>query len=275
MNEDESFRNEVAANLRALGADAALHDVAQDFLLRAVGHRYAYNFSWMGRPIIQIPQDIYAVQELIWQIRPDVVIETGVAHGGSLILSASLLAMLDYADAAQRGGVLDPKRSTRKVVGVDIEIRPHNRRAIEAHPMAHLIQLVEGSSTAPEVVAQVRAAARGKKTLVMLDSNHTHAHVLDELRAYGPLVSEGSYCVVWDTGVEHLPPGFVTNRPWGPGDNPLTAARAYLREIAEHAVLDADGNRVAFEVDQSMDHKLLVSAGPEGFLRRVPGLGTG
>jgi cephalosporin hydroxylase len=259
----------VQRNVQALGADTRLQALTQQWLLAAIGHNYAHNFSWLGRPVIQVPQDIYATQEILWRVQPDLVIETGIAHGGSLILSASMLAMMDYCDAARAGTTLTPGQSRRKVIGIDIDIRAHNRAAVEGHPLASLIEMHQGSSIDPDIVHKVReAAARHQRVLVFLDSNHTHDHVLAELQAYAPLVSPGSYCVVWDTGVEDLPEGFVTNRPWGKGNNPKTAVFEYLRQLRETSCSDALGQRVAFEFDKTIEHKIAISASPDGFLRR-------
>jgi cephalosporin hydroxylase len=211
-----------------------------------------------------------AMQELVWEVRPDVIIETGIAHGGSLVLSASMLALLDYCDAAAAGVPLDPRASRRRVIGVDIEIRPHNRAAIEAHPMAHLIQMVEGSSIAPDVVAKVAAAAAGYRTvLVCLDSNHTHAHVLAELQAYAPLVTRGSYCCVFDTVIEDLPAGSFPDRPWDKGDNPKTAVHEYLRRLQAGGQTGADGQPLRLEIDRHVQDKLAVTVAPDGYLKRV------
>lgn len=224
----------------------------------AAAYGYSYNFSWLGRPIIQFPQDIVAMQELIWAVKPDLIIETGIAHGGSLILSASLLALLDIADAVESGSLLDPAASKRKVLGIDIDIRPHNRVAIGVHPMASRIQMIQGSSIASVVIDQVKQIADGYDCiLVCLDSNHTHAHVLAELEAYAPLTSVGSYCVVFDTAVEDMPYGMFPDRPWGPGNNPKTAVWEYLKLHPE------------FEIDKRIDHKLLISVAPDGYLKRV------
>jgi cephalosporin hydroxylase len=210
---------------------------AREFMRASTEPKYSYNFFWLGRPIIQYPQDMVAVQELIWQVKPDLIIETGIAHGGSLILSASVLALLDYADAVQTGTCLDPARPKRRVVGVDIDIRAHNREAIQAHPLSRRIEMIEGSSTAPEIVAQVRAKAAGSEcVMVFLDSNHTHTHVLAELKAYAPLITPGSYCVVFDTIIEDFPVGTYPDRPWGRGDNPRTAVREFLEEHPEFTV---------------------------------------
>ncbi len=220
--------------------------------------QYSYNFAWMSRPIIQYPQDMIAMQELIWAVRPDLIVETGIAHGGSLIFSASMLALLDMTDAIEEGSTLDPVQSRRKVLGIDIDIRAHNRAAIDAHPMASRIQMIQGSSISAEVVAQVHEIAAGyQRVLVCLDSNHTHRHVLAELQAYAPLTSVGSYCVVFDTIVEDMTADMFPDRPWGPGDNPKTAAREYLKAHPE------------FEIDKSIQNKLLITVAPDGYLKRL------
>lgn len=252
------FQNEVAERVTAVPEDKHLCETAASFLRASAASKYSYNFSWQGRPIIQYPQDIVAMQELIWSIKPDLIIETGIAHGGSLILSASMLALLDMSDAIEAGQRLDPKTSRRRVLGIDIDIRAHNRAAIEAHPMASRIQMIQGSSIAPEIIEQVRAVAENySRVLVCLDSNHTHDHVLAELQAYAPLTSKGSYCVVFDTVVEDMPKEMFPDRPWGPGDNPKTAVWEYLKTHAE------------FEIDKSIQHKLLITVAPDGYLKRV------
>jgi cephalosporin hydroxylase len=230
---------------------------AHQFMVESTLPKYSYNFSALGRPIIQYPQDIVAMQELIWQVKPDLIIETGIAHGGSLVLSASMLALLDMCEAIERGASLDPRESYRKVLGIDIDIRPHNRVAIEAHPMASRIQMIPGSSVAPEVIEQVRQMAKDyQRILVCLDSNHTHNHVLAELQAYAPLTSVDSYCVVFDTIVEDMPADMFLDRPWGPGNNPKTAVWEYLKTHPE------------FDVDKTIQHKLLITVAPDGYLMR-------
>jgi len=242
------FEREVAERIAANGADQPLQAAAQAFMEASIAAKYSYNFSWLGRPIIQYPQDIVAMQELIWSLQPDLIVETGIAHGGSLIFSASMLEL-----NAACGGPKDAR-----VVGVDIDIRPHNRAAIEAHPMMRRITMIEGSSVAPEVVASIRAHTAGKKTvLVCLDSNHTHDHVLAELEAYAPMTTVGSYCVVFDTIVEDLPRALSGDRPWGPGDNPKTAVHQYLATHPE------------FEIDRRIDRQVLIGVAPEGYLKRV------
>jgi cephalosporin hydroxylase len=242
------FDDEVNARIRDNEKNHSLKEIARAFVAASTVPKYSYNFSWLGRPIIQYPQDVVAMQELIWTVQPDLIIETGIAHGGSLIFYASLLEL-----NAACGG---PREA--RVLGVDIDIREHNRRAIESHPMFKRISMIQGSSVAPEIVRQVQAAARDRKrVLVCLDSNHTHDHVLAELEAYAPLTSVGSYCVVFDTLIEDLPADIYRDRPWRPGNNPKTAVREYLRSHPE------------FEVDKSVDHKLLISVAPDGYLKRV------
>ena len=252
------FEKEVLENIEGLGNDRDIKDLSRIWLRDASAHRYTYNFSCMGRPIIQLPQDIVAMQELIWSIKPDLIIETGIAHGGSLILSAAMLAQLDMCDAIENGLSFDPRESQRKVVGIDIDIRTHNRAAIEEHPMASRIQMIEGSSIDADVIEQVHHIANRHETImVILDSNHTHEHVLAELKAYASLASVGSYCCVFDTIVEDLPKELYPDRPWGPGDNPKTAVWEYLKTHPE------------FEIDKSIQHKLLITVAPDGYLKRV------
>lgn len=270
MSDAEEFENSCKKNIVAMSQDPDFQGLSNVWLRESIRHGYGMNFSWFGRPIIQYPTDIYAIQEMIWAVKPDLLIETGIARGGSLIMSASLLAMLDYADAVAAGETLDPAKPKRRVLGIDIDIRSHNRAAIEAHPMAGLITMIQGSSIDPGTIDQVKQIASGyKRVLVFLDSNHTHEHVLAELEAYAPLTSQGSYCVVWDTGVEGLPEGFVVNRPWGKGNNPQTALFAYLKKLEAETVLASDGERLRLESDKMLEHKLTVTSSPEGFLRRV------
>ena len=258
MTPYEKFKSECAAEVKQQGQDADLEHLTRLWMNKANSQKYSYHFEWMGRPIIQYPQDIVAIQELIWQVKPDLIIETGVAHGGSLILSASLLALLDLSDAILAGTPsISPTTSNRLVVGIDIDIRPHNRKAIEDHPMASRIKLIQGSSISSEVAGEVRTIARNfERVLVFLDSNHTHEHVLEELKIYSPLTSLGSYCVVFDTVIEDMPKSLFEDRPWGPGDNPKTAVREFLKTHSE------------FELDKGFDDKLLISVAPDGFLKR-------
>jgi cephalosporin hydroxylase len=236
----QAFEAESQAEIRAQGENENLKGLARDFFNESAKHKYSYHFSWMGRPIIQLPQDMMAMQEIIWQVKPDLVIECGIAHGGSIIYYASLLELQGHGE----------------VLGIDRDIRPHNREAIESHPMFKRISMIEGSSVDLAVVEQVRALAAGKKVILVLDSNHTHEHVLEELRLYAPLVSVDSYCVVMDTVVEDMPASLFGDRPWAPGDNPKTAVHAWLKTHPE------------FEIDHAMDAKLAVSVAPHGYLRR-------
>lgn len=232
--------------------DPSITIPAQTFFARSHQLQYSYNFSWLGRPIIQYPQDVVAFQEVVTRVRPDVILETGIAHGGSLALSASLLCLLDVTEG------LDPRQSPRKVVGVDIDIRPHNRQALDEHPLRFKMELIEGSSIEPEIIQQVRSHADGvDRVLVSLDSNHTHEHVLAELNAYADLVSVGSYCIVFDTVIEDLPAGSFPDRPWDVGNNPKTAVYEWLKSHPE------------FEIDKDIDNKLLISVAPDGYLRRT------
>jgi len=254
----DSFQSEIEKRIASVPENPDLCQAGDNFMFESIKTKYSYNFEWLGRPIIQYPQDMVAMQELIWSIKPDLIIETGIAHGGSLILSASMLALLDYTDAVESGQPLDPKASRRRVLGIDIDIRSHNRAAIEAHPMAHKIDMIQGSSIAPEIIAQVHEYAKGyERILVCLDSNHTHDHALAELEAYAPLASKGSYCVVFDSIIEDLPAEMSSDRPWGPGDNPKTAVWEYLKTHAE------------FEIDKNVEQKLLITVAPDGYLKRI------
>lgn len=258
MDPTQQFAQEVQDNIKGLAGDHKLQALSRDWTRDVARHKWSYNFRWMDRPAIQFPNDAWAMQEIVWRVKPDLIIESGIAHGGSLIYYASLLALLDLSEAVERGEPCDPKRSRRKVLGLDIDIRAHNRRAIEQHPMYPWIRMIEGSSIAPETVAQVRDFAKGyQRILVSLDSNHTHDHVLAELVAYAPLVTPGSYCVVFDTIVDDMPAALSGDRPWGPGNNPKTAVREYLETHPE------------FEIDADIHHKLLITVAPDGYLKRV------
>ena len=258
MDKNIEFENEVAKNIADLSKDEQLKKQAFEWSFASARHHYTYNFRYLGRPIIQFPQDIMAMQELIWQIKPELIIETGIAHGGSLILSASMLAMIDYCEAAELNKTLDPAASLRRVLGLDIDIRSHNRVAIEAHPLAHKIDMIEGSSIAPDIIAQVHEYAKSyKRILVCLDSNHTHDHVLAELKAYAPLVSLNSYCVVFDTIIEDAPDHLSSDRPWGKGNNPKTAVWEFLK------------TNDRFVIDKETENKLLITVAPDGYLKCI------
>ncbi len=258
MSPLEQFEHEVQQNIMGLSGDQELQALSRAWTRDVARHKWSYNFRWMGRPAIQFPNDAWAMQELIWEVKPDLIIESGIAHGGSLVCYASMLALLDVAEAVESGKLVDPRKTKRTVIGLDIDIRTHNREAIERHPMRPWIQMIQGSSIAPDVVAKVHEIAKGHKNiLVCLDSNHSHAHVLEELQAYGQLVTPGSYCVVFDTIVEEMPDHLSSNRPWGPGNNPKTAVWEYLKTHPE------------FQIDKDIHHKLLITVAPEGYLKRV------
>lgn len=241
MNDHDRFAQECREEVAAMGRDAELARRTLEWRLAARLHKYSYHFRWLGLPIIQYPQDIVAMQELIWDVKPDLIVETGIARGGSLVFYSSMLRLIGKGE----------------VLGIDIDIRSHNREAIERHPMADRITMFEGSSVSGEMAARVREFAKGHDTvLVVLDSNHTHEHVLRELELYAPLVSPGSYCVVFDTIVEDMPPGSFPDRPWDVGNNPKTAVHEYLESHPE------------FEIDASIPDKLQMTVAPDGFLRR-------
>ena len=246
------FKKNCIDQINAQGVDKQLTAITSKWFALANSYGYSYHFECFGRPLIQYPQDIVQFQELISQVSPDLIIETGIAHGGSLVLSASMLCLLDVMDG------LDPRQSPRKVVGVDIDIRSHNRQALDDHPLRFKMELIEGSSIDPEIVQQVRRHAEPvDRVLVALDSNHTHQHVLAELNGYADLVSIDSYCIVFDTVIEDLPTGSFLDRPWDVGNNPKTAVHEWLESHDE------------FEIDTSIDSKLLISVAPNGYLRRV------
>jgi len=248
MSQTEIFKKECSERVQTYEANKDLRNAASKFMVETTPTKYSYNFTWMGRPIIQYPQDMVAMQELIWATQPDLIIETGIAHGGSLIFSAAMLEL-----NAACGGPKDAR-----VLGIDIDIRPHNRKAIEEHPMSRRIDMIQGSSLAPEIIAQVRGKAKGhKRVIVLLDSNHTHEHVLAELNAYAQLTTVGSYCVVFDTIVEDMPANAYPDRPWGPGNNPKTAVWEYLKSHSE------------FEIEKGIQNKLLITVAPDGYLKRV------
>jgi len=247
VDEVQKFINDRVERVKLNETNSSLVEAAHTFVVESVKPQYSYNFSWMGRPVIQYPQDMIAMQEIIWDIKPDLIIETGIAHGGSLIYYASLLEMLSFSGFGDG-----------KVLGIDIDIREHNRKEIESHPMYKNIDMIQGSSISQEVIEQVKKKAEGKeRVLVILDSNHTHQHALEELIAYAPLVSKGSYCVVFDSLIEDMPADSYPDRPWGPGDNPKTAVWEYIKTHPE------------FEIDKSIQNKLLITVAPDGYLKRV------
>ena len=258
MNELEKFYRDCHFEIAEMERDKQLLLQSQNWMNAANALKYSYHFSWLGRPIIQYPQDIVAMQELIWAVKPDLIVETGIAHGGSLIFSASMLALLDICEAAEKGTRIDPHKSSRHVLGIDIDIRKHNHEAIAAHPLHSNISMIQGSSIDSNVVGQVHSIAKKhSRILVCLDSNHTHDHVLAELQAYAPLTSVDSYCVVFDTVIDDMPSSMFPDRPWGPGNNPKTAVHAFLKDNPE------------FAIDASIPAKLQLTVAPDGYLRRV------
>ena len=251
------FDDEVSKRLLENSVNQPLKEAAKNFMVESTKPKYSYNFSWLGRPVIQYPQDMVAMQEIIWKVKPDLIIETGIAHGGSLILSASMLALLDLADAETHQDESYLKKSKRKVLGIDIDIREHNKKEIESHPLASRIAMLQGSSIDPSVIESVKNFSKSyQKILVCLDSNHTNEHVYEELKAYASLVSIGSYCVVFDTIVEYLPENYYDQRPWGPGNSPKTAIDKFLKE--NHT----------FQVDHSIDNQLLITVASGGYIKR-------
>ena len=246
------FQNEVNNNIVGLASDPSLWEKSLKWMHDVGRHKYSYNFKWLGRPIIQYPQDIVAFQEIVNQVKPDLILETGIAHGGSLVLSASLLALIDVMEG------IDPRQSPRKVIGVDIDIREHNRKALDEHPLRCKMDLIQGSSIDPEVISQVYERAKGAEcVLVSLDSNHTKDHVAKELNSYARLVSLNSYCIVFDTVIEFMSSEFTQDHEWGPGNSPLNAVEEFVNEHSE------------FIVDHSFDNRLLITVGRGGYLKRV------
>lgn len=271
MNPHDLFLRECKDEISTMADDQDLHGLTLSWITAAQQHKYSYHFSWFGRPIIQYPQDIVAMQELIWEVKPDLIIETGIARGGSLIFSATMLALLDMAEAMDNASLLQPQKSTRKVLGIDIDIRTHNRESIEAHPFHSYISMIEGSSIDNKIIRQVEDFAKGyERILVCLDSNHTAEHVLKELKAYARLASISSYCVVFDTIIERFPKSMFHNRPWARGDNPMTAVQQFLSDLQESEQFGAEGNRLKFEVVKEIENKLLITVAPNGYLRRIP-----
>lgn len=238
------FFDERRADIEAMGRDEELRRKSLDWMLHADQYKYTYNFTWMGRPIIKFPSDIIIQQELMWELKPDLVIETGIAHGGSIIFTSSMMEMMGIDG---------------EVIGIDIDIRKHNRDLIETHPMMKRITMLEGSSTDPAIVEQVRTRAANKKcVMVVLDSLHSHEHVYNELKAYAPMVTVGSYCVLPDTFIEFFPKGYYShNRPWDVGDNPYTGMKQFLSECDD------------FEIDTALTHKAMITETIDGYLRRV------
>jgi len=224
------------------GKNVPLIDAANNFQEGSIKSLYSYNFSWMGRPLIQYPQDIVVMQEILWKVKPDLVVETGIAHGGSIIFYSSILELIGKG----------------LVLGIDVDIRTHNRKLIEAHPMFNRIEMIEGDSVSEEVFAQVREIAGDKRTvLVCLDSMHTHEHVIKELELYSSIVTKGSYLVVFDTIIEDLSEDCIGDRSWGKGNNPKTAVHEFIKKTDR------------FVIDKAIENKLLITVAPDGYLKCV------
>ncbi|MGR3174503.1 MAG: cephalosporin hydroxylase family protein [Candidatus Scalindua sp.] len=242
MIQIDEFKKERKVRIAAQSSNSSIIKLGQRFMHESILTNYSYNFSWMGRPIIQYPQDMIAMQEIIWEVKPDLIIETGIAHGGSLIYYASLLEFIGNGEA----------------LGIDIDIREHNRKVIENHPMYKRITMIEGSSVSENIITRVKNITKNKKRiLVILDSNHTHAHVLEELKLYSKFVTKNSYLVVFDTIIEDLPENSFPDRPWGKGNNPKTALWEFLKSTDE------------FIIDKDIVNKLLITVAPDGYLKRI------
>ena len=255
---NKKFKKEVIQRIKLNSKNKKLLKLSKDFIINSSTAKYSYNFSAFGRPIIQYPEDIVAIQEIIWNVKPDLIIETGIAHGGSLIWSASMLALLDLHETTKFKKKKVPKTLSRKVLGIDIEIRKHNFDAIKKHPMSSRIQMIQGSSVDPMIIDKVKKIAKKyKKILLILDSNHNHDHVLKELNAYAQLISKGSYCVVMDTIIEDMPKNFFLNRPWDVGNNPKTAVKNFLKSNKN------------FKIDKNIQNKLLITVAPDGYLQKI------
>ena len=241
MTMQDAFINRNKKFIQAMGNEESLNEITKQWFLATSRFEYSYHFTWLGRPIIQFPQDMIAMQEIIWKVKPDLIIETGIAHGGSLIFSASILELIG---------------EDGRVLGIDIDIREHNRLEIKKHPMSKRIAMIEGSSIDEKIAEQVYDFAKGRKRImVFLDSMHTHEHVLKELELYSPLVTKGSYLVVFDTIIEDMPDDFFPDRPWGPGNNPKTAVWEFMK------------TNDRFEIEKEIENKLLITVAPDGYLR--------
>ena len=236
------FEKRNKKKIKLMSKDKVFLDLSKKWFLQGYNYEYSYHFKWLGRPIIQYPQDIIALQEIIWKIKPDLIIETGIAHGGSIIFYASILEMIGKG----------------RVIGIDIDIKRHNKKEIEKHFLYKRIQMIDGSSINKKVVKKVQEFTKNKqRVMVFLDSNHTYKHVLKELELYSPMVTRGSYLVVFDTIIDDLPNSLFTSRPWGQGNNPKEAVHEYLN------------NNSKFKIDKAIENKLAITAGPDGYVRRI------
>lgn len=271
MDKIKQFEKDVENNIENLSKNHSLDKLTMDWMLEAgLSGNYVYNFTSLGRPIIQFPQDMVALQEIVWRVKPDLIIETGIAHGGSIIHSASLMALLEVCESIKHDKQINLKKPSRKVIGIDIDIRQHNREKIESHPLFPFIEMIEGSSIDSRVVSEVQRYAEDHHVvLVCLDSNHTHSHVLQELIHYAPMVTKQSYCIVYDTLIESIPDDIYKDRPWGKGNNPKTAIDEYFNLLKTKTCVGLDDKPLQFKVDKQIETKLQITAAPSGYLQRI------
>ncbi len=242
MSDEREFDKKNKVNISAMAKKTSIKKATAEWFNKTYPYEYSYHFKWLGIPIIQYPQDIIALQEIIWKVKPDLIIETGIARGGSMIFSASMLELIGKG----------------KVIGIDIDLRKHNKLAIQKHSLYKRITLLEGSSIDPLIVNKVHKLAKNKKKiLVILDSNHTHDHVLEELNAYSSLVKKGSYLVVFDTVIDDMPKALLKNRSWGKNNSPKSSVKKFLK------------NNSRFIVDDEIENKLLITVAPYGYLKCI------
>tara|TARA_B100000989_G_scaffold296876_1_gene281099 strand:+ start:633 stop:1415 length:783 start_codon:yes stop_codon:yes gene_type:complete len=260
MNDEKEFKKKIDRQLKDQKKNRSINNLSKKWMKESIKSNYSYHFEWLGRPIIQYPQDIIAVQQILWETKPDLIIETGIARGGSLIFYASILDLISKC-----GGP-----SNFKIIGIDVDIRKHNKKRILSHAMSKNIEMIEGSSIDLKIFHKVKKKCKNaKKILILLDSNHTQNHVFEELKLYGSIVSKNSYMIVFDTIIENLPNKFYRNRPWSKGNNPKTAVVKYLKEIKNKNYFDQRGRKLKFIKDDMIENKILLTTSPGGFLKRV------
>ena len=235
----EEFELFVQKNIKKIKKNKKFNKSSRNWALLASEMKYHYNFSWFGLPIIKFPNDMLVMQEIIWKVKPDVIIETGIARGGSLIFFASLMKLI---------------KKNGKVIGIDIDIREKNKKAIQKHFLYKNIKLLQGSSTSDEIRENLKKYVTRKKVLVVLDSMHTEKHVLNELEIYSKLVSKNSYLIVQDTFVELFPKNHFKNRPWSKGNNPMTAVKKFLNKNKNYSI------------DETISAKIGITENPMGYL---------
>ena len=260
MSENSKFRIKCFKEIKKQGRSKKFKSISKKWMEESIKTNYSYHFEWLGRPIIQYPQDIIAMQNLIWSIKPDMIVETGIARGGSIIFYASILKLISLSGINKNS----------KVIGIDVDIRKHNKSSILSHSMSKNIDMIEGSSTDTKIIDKVKKKIKNaKKILVILDSNHTHDHVFEELKLYGPLVSKGSYMVVFDTIIDDLPNKFSKNRPWSKKNNPKTAVVKYLKELKKGKIFDEKGKKLNFKIDNYYQDQNLITVAQSGFLKKI------